>query len=472
MSYAMLLYFICTLLLVGQSIAIWPAPISLSSGSSALWLAEDVTVTYNGGNVCWISYTHTRVSMSETEQVLRAQCPTTNGSSTNLSSISSESVVQSAVQRAYKTIFTENFVPWKLYPRNSISDFEPSANETKTFITVLEITQTKSDNASTFKPLAGQVDESYNLTLKEDGSASIVASSSTGILRALDTFTQLFYQHSQPGQGVYTPLAPLEIYDAPKFSHRGLNMDVSRNWFPKQNILRTIDALAWNKFNRLHLHVTDAQSWPIDIPSIPELSLKGAYQVGLSYTPADIEEIQTYATYRGVEVIIEMDMPGHTTSIGLAFPELITAFEAHPWTTYCAEPPCGSLKLNSTAVYEFLEKLFDDILPRVSPHSAYFHTGGDEVNAQAYLLDETVQSNLTTVLIPLLQKFVDRNHEQVRAAGLAPVVWEEMLLDWNLTLGSDVVVQTWISEDSLAQVVNRGHKAIFGNYNYWVCHLS
>lgn len=108
---------------------------------------------------------------------------------------------------------------------------------------------------------------------------------------------------------------------------------------------------------------------------MPELSQKGAYLTGLSYTPADFQAIQTYAVERGVEVIVEFDMPGHTTSIGFSHPELITAFQAHPWNTYCAEPPCGSLKLNSPAVSTFLEKLFDDVLPRVLPYSAYFHTG-------------------------------------------------------------------------------------------------
>jgi hexosaminidase len=123
-------------------------------------------------------------------------------------------------------------------------------------------------------------------------------------------------------------------------------------------------------------------------------------------------------------------------------------------------------------VSTFLEKLLSDIIPRVSPYSAYFHTGGDEVNANAYTLDETVNSSSVSVLAPLLQKFVDRNHAQLRAAGLVPIVWEEMLLQWGLTLGDDVVVQTWISEDSLSQVTAAGHKALFGNYGFWVSQLS
>lgn len=143
----------------------------------------------------------------------------------------------------------------------------------------------------------------------------------------------------------------------------------------------------------------------------------------------------------------------------------------HPWQDYCAEPPCGTLKLNSTAVSKFLDTLLGDVLPRVSPYSTYFHTGGDEINLNAYKLDDTVRSNDKAILKPLLQKFVDRNHAQIRNAGLTPIVWEEMALDWGLELGDDVVVQTWISEDSVSKVTSLGHKTLFGNYNYWVSHL-
>lgn len=206
----------------------------------------------------------------------------------------------------------------------------------------------------------------------------------------------------------------------------------------------------------------------MDIPALPELSQKGAYAAGLSYSPSDITQIQTFAAERGIEVVIEFDMPGHTTAIGLSHPNLIAAFNAEPWSNYCAEPPCGSLQLNNPDVATFLDTLFNDVLPRAAPYSSYFHTGGDEVNMNTYLLDPTVKSNDKAVLQPLIQKFVDRNHDQIRQAGLTPIVWEEMLLDWNLTLGSDVVVQSWLSDASVASITSAGHKALAGNYNYWV----
>lgn len=452
--------------LFAHVLAVWPAPQSFTSGSSVLWIAPSVHVTYNGGNVWSSSFSDN--FYSHAEGVLAMQDPYTGNAA---DSFSSQSIVQGAISRALQTLFTQNLVPWKLVARNQLSEFEPSVNSHKTYITSLDITQTGKDNSSTFKPLAGQVDESYSLNIGTDGTANITAVSSTGVLHGLQTFIQLFYQHST-GAGMYTNQAPILITDAPKFPHRGLNMDVSRNWYPMPDILRTIDALSWNKFNVLHIHMTDSQSWPMDIPALPLLSQKGAYQTGLSYSPMDIQRIQTYAIERGINVIIEFDMPGHTTSIGYGYPDLIAAFDAKPWDTFCAEPPCGTLQLNNPDVDAFLETLFSDVLPRVQSYTAYFHTGGDEVNAQAYTLDPTVKSNDTAVIGAYIQKLVDRNHAQIRAAGLAPIVWEEMLLDWNLNLGDDVVVQTWLSDASVAQTVAKGHKALAGNYNYWVSMLN
>ncbi|THV50959.1 hypothetical protein BGAL_0129g00180 [Botrytis galanthina] len=450
--------------LVSSALAIWPQPVSYTNGTGVLWLDKNVKVTYDGGAVR--SFPPIFYVDMNTEKLLAVQ--STGYSSSGTGNVTtSKTIVFKAVTRAMNKIFYQGLTPWKLYPRNTLPLVEPSATSDKTYISEILITQTGQDNSSTFKPTDGQVDESYNLTITTDGKASISAPSSIGILHALTTFTQLFYTHSAAKAGVYTKLAPVTIYDAPKFAHRGLNMDVSRNWYPVEDIKRTMLAMHYTKCSVLHLHITDAQSWPLDIPTLPELSKLGAYATGLSYTPADLKEIQEYGVELGIEVILEIDMPGHTSSIGYSHPELMAALFAEPWDTYCAEPPCGSLRLNDSAVPAFLEKLFDDLLPRVSPYSSYFHTGGDEVNVNTYLLDPTVQSNDTAVLQPLIQAFVDRNHKQVRAAGLTPMVWEEMITTWNLTLGSDVLVQSWLSDASVAQIVAAGHKAIAGNYNFW-----
>jgi len=383
------------------------------------------------------------------------------------SSLFATSIVQTAINNTYQTIFLNNFVPWKFHPR--FSTFEPSISP-KTCIKYISLKQLQPE-AVTLKPTDNEVDESYTLDVSGAGEVVITANTSIGVAHALTTFTQLFYAHSQGG--AYTPHAPASITDAPKFSHRGLNMDVARNFFPVPDIERTIDALAYNKFNRLHLHVTDAQSWPLEIPAIPELAGKGAYGPGMSYSPPQLIHIQTYGRLRGVEVYLEIDMPGHTSSIAFAFPDLIAAFNVQPnWYDYCAEPPCGSLKLNSSAVYTFLDTMWDDLLPRVSPYTAYLHTGGDEVNFNTYTLDETVNFSNPGIIHDLLQTFINFNHAKIRAAGLTPIVWEEMLLNYDLTLGEDVIVQSWLNSSSVTSIVASGYRAIAGSYDFWVSHPS
>ncbi|OQE20616.1 hypothetical protein PENFLA_c016G06454 [Penicillium flavigenum] len=352
----------------------------------------DQEVTIHGGASAFIDdYFRWQVANNDVQPQLPQSKAVTK-------SISSLEVVTAAVQRARESIFKSSIVPWKFHPRNELDRFEPQ----------LAIQRRA-------------VDETYNLTIGTNGAAAISAVSTTGVLCALETFTQLFYSHSVNGTGVYSNLAPVSISDWPQFSHRGLVLDVSRNWYPKEHILRTIDALSWNKFNR-------------------------AYQTGLSYTPQDIEYIQIYGIYRGIEVIVEIDIPGHTTSIGFAYPELITAFRQQPWHDYCSEPPCGQLKLNSTPVYD-VTKLFDDVLPRLSPYSAYFHTGGDEIESSDYLLDHTVNSKDIAVIAPLLQNFIDHSHDFIRKASLVPITW-----DGNSTLG---------------KVTAQGHKALFGDTDSW-----
>ncbi|KAK6388583.1 hypothetical protein LTR65_007739 [Meristemomyces frigidus] len=420
--------------------AIWPIPSTYTSGGEVLWITRDVAINYKTANETTHGY----------------------GSPSNNSSWSSD-IVTSAVERTYDTLFTKNFVQWKFHPR--FSDYEPALTSNSTYVKSITLYQTAADPSTIMKPTAGSVDESYTLDVLASGEATITAASSIGLLYGLTTFTQLFYECN--GGGVYTTLAPVHITDSPKFPWRGLNIDTSRTFKPMSDMYAMVDALSYNKMNRLHWHITDAQSWPLEIPTMPELADKGAYASFQKYSPADVAALQEYGALLGVEVVMEIDNPGHTSSIAFAYPDLIAAFNEADWSSYASEPPSGTLKLNSTAVYDFLERLLDDLLPRLKPLTSYFHLGGDEVNVNAYTLDNTVGTNSTAILQPLMQKYMDRNIQQVQAAGLVPLVWEEMLLDWNLTLPSETIVQTWLSDESVAATVAKGHKALAGNYNFW-----
>jgi hexosaminidase len=461
-------YMLLFSLWAASSQAIWPIPVSYSSGNDTLWIDRDVQIIMNG--VPKVGSLIVQDSLLDTIHQNINDFPSQGYLPFNSTDTTSPSgrILAASIERTMKTLFEQNFTPWKFHPRNK--EFEPTTDD-KCFVKTLTLTLKGVDAPNVLKPLANDVDESYTLSMPTSGAVEITANSSIGLAHGLTTFTQLFYKHSKGG--VYSPLAPVELQDAPKFVHRGINMDVARNYFELDDIKRMIDAAAYNKLNRFHVHITDGQSWPLEIPALPELSEKGAYRSDFTYSPRDVAELQQYGALQGVQVYLETDMPGHTSSIAYSHPELIASFNKQPdWDTYAAEPPSGTLKLNSSAVSNFLETLFDDLLPRLTQYSAYYHTGGDEVNKQAYLNDDTVRSNDSAVLQPLMQKFIDRNHDQIRGYGFTPVVWEEMLLEWNLTLGTDVVVQTWQSDDALLQTVNGGHKGLAGNYNYWVCLFS
>jgi hexosaminidase len=362
-------------------------------------------------------------------------------------------------------LFAKSYVPWQFHLRNT--EFEPKFDSDAVCIKNVKLVQHKADPADILKPAIGSADESYTLHVGVDGSVTVAANSSIGLMYGLTTFTQLFYLSSH-GHGVYTTQAPVEITDAPKFQWRGLNLDTARTFKPVATILAMIDALAYNKMNRLHWHITDSQAWPLEVPAIPELASKGAYNPSQIYSVQDVQTVQSYGSLLGVEVAMEFDNPGHTASIWYALPDLIAAFNIFPgWDTYAAEPPTGTLKLNSPAVSAFLKKFFDDLLPRLKPLTSYFHLGGDEVNKNAYQLDDTVRSNDPAVLQPLMQKYMDRNMDQVRSYGLTPLVWQEMLLDWNLTLPADTIVQTWISAEDVAAVTAKGYRVLVGQSDYW-----
>ncbi|RYP80335.1 hypothetical protein DL769_002515 [Monosporascus sp. CRB-8-3] len=452
------------LLSATPALAIWPAPEKISTGDRTLWIGKDIHITYNGQRVRWIPTDICPLDTGYTDaSLLFQQLPWDINYPAICKGFSSAEIVEGAVSRTMKAILKDTFVPWMLYDRLALEETEPSTSAEKTFITSITIAQNGTEKSS--KSLIGDVDESYKLSVSGAGEVKIHAVSSIGVLRALESFSQLFFQHSEGG--VYTTMAPVDITDKPQYEHRGILFDVSRYYFSIEAIYRTIDAMAWNKLNRLHIHATDSQSWPLEIPAMPELSDKGSYAKGKTYTPEDVESIQKYALQRGVQVIFEIDTPGHFGVAALSHPEVVAAWQAAPWQNYCAQPPCGQLKLNEPKVDEFLDTLMDDFLPRTNAYSSYHHIGGDEVNFNAIALDETVGTNDSTVIQPLLQDFIDKHHDRVRKHGLTPIVWEEFPLHYNVTMGEDVVVQSWLGDEAVKDLVRRGFKTIVSNYNFW-----
>ncbi|KAK7054384.1 Glucosamine-6-phosphate isomerase (Glucosamine-6-phosphate deaminase) (GNPDA) (GlcN6P deaminase) [Paramarasmius palmivorus] len=307
--------------------------------------------------------------------------------------------------------------------------------------------------------------EGYSLSVPADGSAaSITANTTLGLFRGLTTFGQLWYDLDGT---TYTTVAPVTIVnDVPAFPHRGIMLDTARHFFPVPDIKRTLDAMSWVKMSTFHWHVTDAQSWPLGIAEFPELAQKGAYSTEETFSPDDVQDIVTYAAARGIDVIMEIDNPGHTSSIGNSHPEHIACFQSTNGNL--GDPPSGQLRLASDATLNFTLDVLSSVAKTLP--SKFFATGGDEVNQPCYAQDDQTQQELSSsgrTLEEALTDFVDATHDMVRGIGKTPVIWEEMVLDHNITLKNDTVAMVWRSSENAASVVARNIRIIHAPSDYF-----
>ncbi|KAG5721483.1 hypothetical protein E4T56_gene13238 [Termitomyces sp. T112] len=313
----------------------------------------------------------------------------------------------------------------------------------------------------------GTRSESYSLSIPSDGSpATLRADSTLGLFRGLTTFTQLWYDF----EGVtYTYQAPVKIVnDTPAFPYRGFMLDTARNFFSVADIERTLDAMSWVKINMFHWHVVDSQSFPLDIPRFPELAAKGAYSSNEIYSAADVNDIVSYAGARGIDVLVEIDTPGHTAAIADSHPEHIACNQASPWSQFANEPPAGQLRLASAATTKFTTELIYSIAKTVP--STLFGTGGDELNTNCYTQDAQTQADLSSsgrTLEQALSLFVQSTHKSLAALGKTPVVWEEMVLEHNVTLPETAVVMVWISSQHAASVAAENYHIVHAPSDYF-----
>lgn len=437
--------------------AVWPQPQMSETGLSVIWVGNDVKLAYTGSHNASFAFDSVWSSLQSVLAPVKVD---------DSRPPADETLIQAAFARFRSNALSHNFVPSKFYPRGI--QFEPDAKQERQWLRSVTVELDDRRTATARQDLLDVDQESYILRLDRDNGARLIANSSLGILHAFETLSQLFLRHSTgKANEAYSPYTPVHIIDRPRFAHRGLNIDIARNAITSEQVMHTIRAMAACKLNRIHIHATDAQSWPLEIPSLPELASKGSYADDQIWTSDMLHSVQHYGAIHGVQVLLEIDMPGHTSSIALAYPELITAFVESDWQRYSMEPPSGQLKLNSTAVSTFIETLMQDLLPRTKPYSSFFHMGGDELNEAAHGLDDTVRSSDPAVLKPLVQAFVDHVLKTIKKHDMTPIMWEEMLLDWNLQLPEDTIIQTWRTAEALEQVLKKGHRTLFGSSDYW-----
>jgi hexosaminidase len=308
-------------------------------------------------------------------------------------------------------------------------------------------------------PTLGE-DESYTLEVSLDG-ARLKAPTVTGALRGLETFAQLV----TPGADGFEAPA-VRIDDKPRFPWRGLMIDSSRHWMPVAVIERNLDAMAAVKLNVFHWHLSDDQGFRVESKRFPRLHQLGSD--GLFYTQEQIRHIVAYARDRGIRVIPEFDVPGHTTSWFPGHPELASA--PGPYTigrTWGIFDPVLDPTRDET--YEFLDAFFGE-MAALFPDQ-YFHIGGDEVNGrhwkQSARIQEFARQKNLTGEHGLQAYFNQRLSKIVEKHGKIMIGWDEVL---HPDLPKATVIHSWRGQKGLVEAASKGHRAIL-SWGYYLDHM-
>lgn len=305
------------------------------------------------------------------------------------------------------------------------------------------------------------VDESYTLFVAKDdrksiiGEATIEANTVYGALRGLETFSQLCaFDYGAKSVQVYK--APWYIRDKPRFAYRGLLLDTSRHFLPIDVIKQIIESMSYAKLNVLHWHIIDEQSFPLEVPTYPNL-WRGSYTKWERYTVEDAYEIVNFAKVRGINVMAEVDIPGHAESWGTGYPDL--------WPSpSCREP----LDVTKNFTFDVVSGILTD-MRKIFPFEL-FHLGGDEVNTGCWSstphVKQWLQSrNMTTK--EAYQYFVLKAQEIAISKNWTPVNWEETFNAFAGNLNPRTVVHNWLGGGVCPKAVAKGFRCIFSNQGVW-----
>jgi len=299
-------------------------------------------------------------------------------------------------------------------------------------------------------------DESYTLEVAPSG-AKLNAANPLGALRGLQTFLQLV---TITPDGFAAPA--VSISDQPRFAWRGLMIDVSRHFIPAEVLKRNLDGMEAVKLNVFHWHLSDNQGFRIQSKKFPKLEEQGSD--GLYYTEDQAREIMAYARDRGIRVVPEFDMPGHSTAWFVGYPELASG--SGP---YSIERKWGvfdpAMDPSSERVYRFLDDFIAE-MSRLFPDQ-YFHIGGDEVNGKEWDVSPKIQEfkrshNLKSNQ-DLQAYFSQRVQKIVTKHGKSVIGWDEVFIPG---VPKDIVIQSWRGQESLAAAAREGYRGILSNGYY------
>jgi len=299
-------------------------------------------------------------------------------------------------------------------------------------------------------------DESYTLEVTPTG-ARLHAANPLGTLRGLQTFLQLV---SVTPDGFAAPA--VSIQDQPRFQWRGLMIDVSRHFIPLDVLKRNLDGMEAVKLNVFHWHLSDNEGFRVESKKFPKLQGEGSD--GLYYTQEEIRDLISYARDRGIRVVPEFDMPGHSTAWFVGYPELASG--AGP---YQLERKWGvfdpAMDPTNEKTYKFLNEFIAE-MAKLFPDQ-YFHIGGDEVNGKEWdsnpKIQEFMKSHNIKNNVELQAYFSQHVQELVVKHGKTPVGWDEILVPG---VSTNIVIQSWRGADSLAAAAKQGYRSILSNGYY------
>jgi hexosaminidase len=304
-------------------------------------------------------------------------------------------------------------------------------------------------------------DESYTLTVTDEH-ATLRATTVVGAIRGLETLLQL---HATDRDGDY--LQGSAIDDAPRFPWRGLLVDVARHWQPPAVIKRTLDGMAAAKLNVLHWHLTEDQGFRVESVRYPALHREGSD--GLYYSQDEIRDIVAYATDRGIRVVPEFDMPGHTTAWFVGHPELASA--PGPYTiarTWGVHP--ATMDPTREETYAFLDGFIAEMVELFPDR--YWHIGGDEVRPDQWNGSAAIQQWMRDRNVPdahaLQTVFNQRLFGLLARHDRQPVGWDEIL---QPGLPTAAVIQSWRGTEGLVQATAQGRQAIL-SAPYYLDHIK
>ena len=299
-------------------------------------------------------------------------------------------------------------------------------------------------------------DESYTLEITPSG-AKLDAPTTLGAMHGLQTFLQLV----ETGPDGFDVPA-ISIQDQPRFPWRGLMIDVSRHFIPVTILKRNLDGMAAVKLNVFHWHLSDNQGFRVESKKFPKLQEMGSD--GFYYTQDEVKDLIAYARDRGIRVVPEFDMPGHSTAWFVGYPELASA----PGP-YSIERKWGvfdpAMDPTSEHTYKFLDEFIGE-MAKLFPDQ-FFHVGGDEVNGKQWDANPKIQAFMHAHGLKnnadLQAYFNTRIQKIVAKHGKTMEGWDEIL---RPDLPKNIVIQSWRGQSSLADAAKHGYRGLVSSGYY------